>query len=471
MTTLPPSQITIAARLRRRQTYHSGAEAAQYTAPSRRFNRKPRTCELALTSGQLHNAPMHSDRLRRLTIPLLVLMAAAGCGREAAAPQRAARGIEPLPVPAADGSLAPKLSAGDDGTLVLSWLEPDGEAHRLRYAVLADKGWSEPRTLATGEDWFVNWADFPSVVPLSDSLWAAHWLVSQPAGGYAYDVLVALSQDGGASWSAPFRPHDDGTPTEHGFVTLFPSGSGAGLVWLDGRNMAIGESGDGALHGMTLRAATITPDGAIGNEAVLDGLTCDCCQTDVATTATGAIAVYRDRTEKEIRDIYVTRLVNGDWQPGQPVADDGWHIGGCPVNGPVIAVDGERVVVAWFTAADGKQRVQLARSRDAGASFSAAVEVVEENTSGHVGLALLPDGAVAVSWTCQTPRGDTGVCLRAVSGTDEPGPVYLLSGDAAVPPLSVPQLARRGDALVAAWTERRGAGTAIASGTLPIASL
>ncbi len=422
---------------------------------------------LARRNGELHNAPMHFDYLRRSIIPTLALAALAGCSGEASP---VGAGVEPLQVPASANSLAPNLAAGPNGALVLSWVEARDEAHRLRYSVLAGAAWSEARTVAAGDDWFVNWADFPSVVPLSDSLWAAHWIVQQPAGGHASDVALALSQDGGATWSPPVRPHDDGTPTEHGFVTLFPQDGSLGAIWLDGRNTAHHGEAENGLHGMTLRTATLDTDLRIGNETVIDGLTCDCCQTDVAMTAAGPIAVYRGRTAEDTRDIYAARMVDGAWQPGRRVADDGWTISGCPVNGPVVAADGGRVAIAWFTAADDRPRIRVATSGDAGATFSAPVEVAGE-TTGHVGLALLPDDGVAVSWTCERPNGDTGVCVRGISAGNEPGPVHVVSGDAEVPRLSVPQLARQGDMLVAAWTEKTGHGSGIASALLPIATL
>src|SRR5690606_3962268 len=155
----------------------------------------------------------------------------------------------------APGSRSPHLAAGPDGTLVMSWVEPDGDGHRLSYSSLGPDGWNAPRSAARGSGWFVNWADVPSVVPVSGPLWAAHWLEQQPAGGYAYDVAFSVSTDGGNTWSEGVVPHDDGTPTEHGFVTLFPQDDGVGLLWLDGRNMAQHSSGD-AMHGMTLRSAT-----------------------------------------------------------------------------------------------------------------------------------------------------------------------------------------------------------------------
>jgi hypothetical protein len=412
---------------------------------------------------------MDFDLKRRLVLPVSVAVLSAGCGGDHA-PQDTQIELQRLEVPAATGSVGPNLATGPDGTLVLSWIEPAGNGHRLLYSVMADGAWSEPGRVAEGDNWFVNWADFPSVVPLSGSLWAAHWLERQPAGGYAYDVLVSLSRDGGAGWSEPVKPHHDNTPTEHGFVTLFPGGDNVALVWLDGRNMVNPPSPE-AVNGMTLRHAAITPDLSVTGETLVDGLICDCCQTDVATTADGAIAVYRDRTADEIRDIYLARLTADGWRPGQPVAEDGWNITGCPVNGPVVEAAGERVAIAWFTGADRRPRVRIARSADAGMTLSSPVDVVDEGTSGHVGLALLPDDRLAVSWTCDLPQDTTGVCLRTVSADDEPGPVHVLNRDGKTPPLSVPQLARHGDDLVAAWTEKASSGAEVKSARIPIASL
>jgi hypothetical protein len=164
------------------------------------------------------------------------------------------------------------------------------------------------RGASPGDNWFVNWADFPSVVPISGSQWAAHWLVRREAGGYAYDIHAAFSEDAGNSWSEPFVPHTDGTDTEHGFVTLFPDPDGIGMIWLDGRKY-INEydENDVAASGMTLRAAVFRADQTASREVLVDDLICDCCQTDVAMTPSGPVAVYRDRSVDEIRDIYLTR--------------------------------------------------------------------------------------------------------------------------------------------------------------------
>src|SRR5687768_10352920 len=176
--------------------------------------------------------------------------------------------------PAAPGSRYPNLASRPDG------------AHALQFSTWTGDGWTAPVTVSTGAGWFVNWADFVSVVPFEDGLWAAHWLEQRPGSAYSYDVRIAVSKDDGRSWSAPMSPHDDGTPTEHGFVSMIGTGDGLTAVWLDGRNTGGGDHD--ATHGsaagaMTLRTAGIDKLGRIrGGETELDARACDCCQTDVA---------------------------------------------------------------------------------------------------------------------------------------------------------------------------------------------
>jgi hypothetical protein len=49
---------------------------------------------------------------------------------------------------------------------VLSGVERDGDTATLRFADRVDGAWSPAQTVASGADWFVNWADVPSVIPL-----------------------------------------------------------------------------------------------------------------------------------------------------------------------------------------------------------------------------------------------------------------------------------------------------------------
>jgi hypothetical protein len=348
----------------------------------------------------------------------------------------------------------------------------------LRFSTLVDEAWSPPVTITTGTNWFVNWADFPSVVPISGDRWAAHWLVKRPGGTYAYDIAVALSEDSGTSWSDAFTPHRDGTATEHGFVSLFDMDGKPAALWLDGRNTqpdsghdhADGSDGGDA---MTLRSASFAGvDGAgdpiLADQTIADERVCDCCQTDVAMAGATPVAVYRNRSEDEIRDIYITRWTGERWTEGQAVAADRWKIAGCPVNGPAIAADPDTVAVAWFTAANDVPRVRYAVSTDGGRRFGPAIDIAETSTLGRVDVVLLDNQAAVISYLNRAPNGTANIMLRYVTPDGVPGAATAVGVTSAGRMAGFPQLARTGDSLVLAWTDIDSGASMIRSSRIPI---
>jgi len=363
-----------------------------------------------------------------------------------------------IDVPTLGATTSPRLAKGPAEQVLLSWLQTDSAAVALNYSHYEDGTWGDASKVAESENMFVNWADLPSVVPLADGRLAAHWMVLSGAHSHAYDIAFSESVDNGASWSTPSTPHTDGTDTEHGFVSIYSYEGETGLLWLDGRKMVNEVTDDPIASGMTLRS----------NKQLVDELICDCCQTDVAIARSGPVAVYRDRSVDEIRDIYITRLIDGRWQSGMPVAKDGWEIWGCPVNGPSIAADGDRVAVAWFTAAE-EPLVQLAISSDSGETFSAPIEIVRSETLGRAAIALLDDDAVAVSWLESTESGNSHVKVKRVNTDGSAGPVRIIADSASA--FSVPQMVRRGSDLVFAWTQSEGDESTINTARVAIDSL
>jgi len=328
------------------------------------------------------------------------------------------------PLPAITGPAAqPDLVRAPDGSLLLSWVEHGDTArgdvaHTLKFARHSNGAWSEPREIARGGDWFVNWADTPHIAATRDGALWAHWLRRSATAKYAYDVVLARSGDDGATWSTPVVVNTDGTPTEHGFVSLWPAGEDRiGLAWLDGRNTGGGEhsahgghASAGANHApgaMTLRAAVFDASLKRSDERELDAMTCDCCQTDAALTARGPLLVYRGRTPTEVRDILVARSEGAQWQAGTRVHADDWTMPACPVNGPAVATHEANATVAWYTAAGDTPTVKLARSVDAGASFAAPV-VIERGAAvqGRVDTALDEHAAWAL-WMDEDASGQT----------------------------------------------------------------
>ena len=295
------------------------------------------------------------------------------------------------------------------------------------------------------------------MIALADGSLAAHWLVKSGPGTYAYDVNISRSKDGGKTWGRPVVPHTDGTETEHGFVSLIPlEGGRLGAVWVDGRATkdVKGHDEKGPLPvSMQLRYAAVQDDGKLSDEAVLDERICECCQTSAAMTAEGPIAAYRDRSEREVRDIhFVRRQQAGGWSGPRAVHADNWEINGCPVNGPSVAADGRRVALAWFTGEGDAPRVQVAFSADAGATFGTPTRVDDGEALGRVDVVLLADGSALVCWMSGGAEGGANK-VRRVAPDGALGPVAIIARTDVSRSSGFPRMARAGDTVYFAWTQ------------------
>jgi hypothetical protein len=391
--------------------------------------------------------------MKPAVIVALYIVGAIACSddQSSAAPSSAATvTIDSLPSPAAPGSAEPNLAVSREGRIYMSWLERHDSGHALRFSALEGGEWAPPVTIRAGRDFFVNWADFPSIEILDGGRLAVHWLQRNGSGTYAYGVRVSQSGDAGKTWSAPVTPHRDSSQTEHGFVALWRETGRLGAVWLDGRKF--NKDGHDPSNEMMLVTTSIAPDGALGAEVTLDERTCDCCQNSAALTSDGPIVAYRDRSRDEIRDIYVTRRISGNWTAGAPVHSDDWKIDACPVNGPAIAAVGRRVAVAWFTAANDSPRVKLAFSDDAGATFGAPVRVDDGNPAGRVDVTGTEDGGALVTWIERTGGDTAAVRSRRVHKDGKIGAATTIASSSAKRASGFPQMAISGPDVFFAWT-------------------
>lgn len=361
--------------------------------------------------------------------------------------------ITAIDAPAGPNSGEPNLAVDGAGRVHLSWLERNADSSvSLRLAVRDNGQWSTPVTVTTGRDLFVNWADFPSVFVAPSGRIVMHWLQRQPGGKYSYGVRVSQSTDGGASWSDPKQLHDDQGAGEHGFVSFFAAdGDSVEAIWLDGR--ATGGEGHEGHGSMQLGNGRIAADGGITPSVMVDDRICDCCQTSAAVTARGPVVVYRDRSAEEIRDIAIVRRVNGKWTEPTRVHADDWHIEGCPVNGPSVVADGDDVAVAWFTGARDTAKVNIAFSKDAGATFSAPVRVDDGQPAGRVDVEFDGDGRAMVTWLERVGQEGAEVRLRAIAPDGVRGDVMVVANSAAARSSGFPRMVRSGDELIFAWTQ------------------
>ena len=362
------------------------------------------------------------------------------------------------------GSAEPNLFGTTDGRVLMSWHEPtESEGHMLRVAVRTEEGWSEPKTVAENREFFVNWADFPSVVEQADGAWVVHWLEKVARAPYAYHIMLSRSTDDGESWSEPHRAHHDISPTEHGFVSMIPlPEGGVSMLFLDGRNT----DGHLASGEMSLRYSTVKGNGELGGELLVDERVCDCCQTAMVRLENGDfVAAYRDRSREEIRDIAVSRLVDGQWSEPYHLGNDNWHFRACPVNGPSLATANDDVAIAWFTAPDGNQRVSVAFSENGGATFGEPIRIDGGNPLGRVDIELLADRSALVVWLEQVGDG-AEIRARRVEASGSMDEAWTVTPSSRVRRSGFPRLVPAGDDLVFAWTvvgEQGGVRVATAS--------
>ena len=376
-----------------------------------------------------------------LSLPLFF----ASCDRQQSHPANAPV-ITEIQTPVASASQTPYLFAGANDSLYLSWLrQTDSTTWALEYAAFGRGVWSPVHSVMARSDLFVNWADFPSLVVNSNGQKAFHWLQKSGPDTYAYDVRFFRE-----GMPASLVPHDDSTQTEHGFVSMLPGNDGHFLLhWLDGRNYATGQKE------MTLRSARVSATGEILDEAIVDERVCECCQTDAALIPGGQVLVYRNRSPEEVRDIYIARKIGDIWSEPQAVFDDHWEIAGCPVNGPAVAADDNRLAVAWFTRARDVPLVQLALSSDGGATFAAPIRVDAGNPLGRVDIAMTSGDKIWVSWLEMTERG-VEIQLQRFSAETREAEVFTIAATSADRRSGFPRMAASNEKLFLAWTDIRG---------------
>lgn len=356
----------------------------------------------------------------------------------------------------------PNLHISKDGQAFLSWVEYlNDTTDVLAFSTLETSTWSAPKIIAKGSNWFVNWADFPSLVTANNNPnhLAVHWLQKSATGTYDYDVRIAQSLDGGKKWSPSFIPHTDGISAEHGFVSMIPiEEDKIFATWLDGRytkteNHSDGHDHEGQGGAMTLRGAFFDKQGTLTGDIELDNKVCDCCSTSAAYTKNGVIVVYRDRSAEEIRDISVVRQIGQDWTRPRNLHADNWEIAGCPVNGPkVIADGGNNVAVAWYTMAKNQPQVKVALSSDAGANFSEPIQIDDGNPLGRVDL-IFDNNSIIVSWLENI--GDENAAIRLAKIQSDGQIVQKMTVTKTSPARSsgFPIMEKMGKQLLMAWTE------------------
>lgn len=381
-------------------------------------------------------------------IPLIVLIALISCSVKE---QKLA--VQFLSSPAKASAGEPYLFTDPSGKVFLSWIETQDTVSTLKLAEWKNENWTEPVTITSGTNWFVNWADYPLAVSDGNGKFMAHILEKSSDETFSYDVKVISSMDG-VTWGTPAVLHDDGKLAEHGFVSLVPFGDNVFVSWLDGRNTVSDNPEEHKGHGhhgeMSVRAAVVKYMGEKVEEWELDKRVCDCCQTTAAVTKSGPVVIYRDRSDKEIRDMSIVRFVDGAWTAPKPVYSDNWEINGCPVNGPRSEVIGNTLAIAWFTMANDNPRVNVIFSKDGGKTFGKPIQVNDSSSMGRVDLVLLDEESALISWM----EGPT-IKVAKVFSNGKKESVTTISESSESRSSGFPQLTKSGNTILVAWTDSK----------------
>ena len=358
-----------------------------------------------------------------------------------------------------------------DKDLFISWTEQVLDSNFLYITKLEGDSWSNKKLITKGTDWFVNWADFPSISynNLSNSIFSFH-LQKSSEETFSYDVNYHINSK--ETWKDMNKIHDDNTFSEHGFVSSIPYKDGFMVSWLDGRNTyGVGDHGH-AKGAMTIRSAVLDFNGNIVSQNVIDEMVCECCQTSMAISGDIPIVVYRDRSEGEIRDIYYSRYIDSNWTEPHPIHNDGWQINGCPVNGPNVDSYGDNVVVSWFSASNGRPKVNLKFSTDNGRTFGDKILIDEVDNSplGRVDIELISETEAMISWL-STVDGKGKLLIRKIKTNGEIGLIKVVDEISTERSTGFPQIEKFNDDVYISWTDNSELGKKVRVTKIPLLSI
>lgn len=263
--------------------------------------------------------------------------------------------------------------------------------------------WYRPRAIPTGDrPATVGGERKPLIAVLPDGALVVSW----PSGG---GIGAARSTDGGATWS-PLAPRAADAPGHADTMTMSSGETGrVAFAWTDTAVMGRGEDKLAApLHVRTSRDGGMTFEPVVEVNADLLGA-CVCCTPDVAWDGAGNLWVAYRTSDASIKEICVARLGVDGKISGTTASADNWHLNGCPMNGPEIAVDqdGKTVALTWTREAV----IRAATSTDGGATFGA----VRDLGSGVHHAAAAGGGRLWLAWEA----GGSTALLRAIERRGE----------------------------------------------------
>lgn len=351
--------------------------------------------------------------------------------------------------------VGPSVQINERGVVSAVWVEDDKESRTIYFARAEQTGQplgksvpvnqpdenvyfqqESPAVAVRGEEVFVTWSQIhPTIAP------------DKP---FASELRLSRSTDGGRTFSPSILVNDDGQLIQHMFdsIEIAPNGT-LHMAWIDGR--------EGKKEPGTFVARSTDHGRTISPNFKLDGDTCVCCRTSVATSTDGVIYVaWRKVFENNIRETVVSRSTDGgeSFSPSVVVGNDQWVYPACPHRPASLGVDRQgRLYVVWYSEdVDETPAIYLAYSDDQGQSFSRKKQLNRSKgtVSDHPQMAVDLDGRIVVIWEEQSPnRREVVISVSLDRGQSFGTPVKMNEMSGTTPSVAVNQHG----AVVVGWKE------------------
>ena len=179
-------------------------------------------------------------------------------------------------------------------------------------------------------------------------------------------------------------------------------------------------------------------------------------------TSEGIITAYRNRSDDEIRDNYVARLVNGKWSTPRAGVQRQLEDRRVPGEWPVAQRQRQHRRMSWFTVKNDQGQAYAAFSQDAGKTFSSPIRVDDGGTLGRVDMEMLPDGSALATWIefARSGKRTAQFRVRRIERNGTRSAPVTIAGIAGSRASGYPRAAIANGEVVFAWTESADGGGA-----------
>ena len=275
----------------------------------------------------------------------------------------------------------------------------------------------------------------------------ALWLARSGTQG---GLRLRCSRDFGEHWQPEVTVPTGGPRPPSFFAGAVAPGGAVVVTWF-----AFDEVGQPGSAQLWLASSADGASFSPGRRIALD--VCPCCRPALASGAGTLYLAYRNVATDETRDVVVRTSADAGATWSEPVfaSGDKWRIEGCPHSGPALAVDRDRLVVAWLTEAEGRNQLFWTESRDGAQHFAERKPLSREALDPNHPSLVLQDGKLLAAFEARDPKEGNGWGTRRawlVEVDSRKSRSVPDSGGASYPTLAP---LGAGTALIS-WTQREG---------------